>query len=612
MGAAMGYVAHKIVTGKAQPSPATLEEWLLQGAGIAVGRYAGRAIEASRARQKQLKLPGHAPSMKLAAETEQLAALAKRVEAEPQAKDALELLQKRHAILTAELKVLEDIAKSPELLKRSGMDPKQLASARGAIQHQLAAVHSRGFGDVPLHLAGLKELIPGTLWTGTRKQVEAAVHTAMESGTKTQVKDDPHVGAWHVEIEGRKITIEERFDPRAPAQARPQHERSSHDGHAGAYVASARVQLAGETHHVRIKQLDNGDWIITLCTRCARVRDLIQGAKLYFEELAKAPGRDPHGATAPANIAKILKPLDDIHLQAAETETALKKRKLTQADAEAVAAAVAQKLFEVVKKSPALEPLLGVGSRSMISLEQQGIHVKSVGVEALSAPAMSTASLGSKWVELAKTHDVDATARELAKAGIEATQHRGQKALEGLAKKYEGKPADLRQRAAIEAREAIIDEYLRRVEDGADTQARNAVGDARIVQAADKVKRATALARGKAKASIAIDARPPYTNAGDFELRIHNMDAGIRVAEVVRVAKERAEMFGFKESNAISKLNGRLVFENKDASLYLAVDTQHGRFEVLTRSGKHQREVNFDGAEVKSADPKTKHDLRVK
>ena len=50
------------------------------------------------------------------------------------APEAMELLRKRHALLTEELQVLEDLARSPALMKQSGLDPKQLASARAAIR----------------------------------------------------------------------------------------------------------------------------------------------------------------------------------------------------------------------------------------------------------------------------------------------------------------------------------------------------------------------------------------------------------------------------------------------------------------------------------------------
>jgi hypothetical protein len=221
MGAAMGYVAHRIVAGEAQPPPATLEEWLMQGAGIAIGRYVGKALQASYARQRQLGLQGHEPSRQLATETAKLVVLARRVEADPRPMDAMELLAKRHALLTEELGLLEEIEKSPELMKQSGMDKKQLARARAAIQHQLADVHSQGFGDVPLHLAGLKELIPGALWSGTEGQVLEAIRTAHEAGISIRAKEDPQGGKWHVEIEGRKVEIEVRYDGKPPTKLTP-------------------------------------------------------------------------------------------------------------------------------------------------------------------------------------------------------------------------------------------------------------------------------------------------------------------------------------------------------------------------------------------------------
>jgi hypothetical protein len=90
------------------------------------------------------------------------------------------------------------------------------------------------------------------------------------------------------------------------------------------------------------------------------------------------------------------------------------------------------------------------------------------------------------------------------------------------------------------------------------------------------------------------------------------MPAGVRVAEINRIAPKRAEHFGFKYNEAISKLNRRMIFNNKDASLYYSVDTQHGTFEVCDRAGRHQREMNFDGAEVSGPDPKGEHDIKVK
>jgi len=171
-------------------------------------------MEASHARQQRLKLKGFEASTRLAKATETLTELSRRVEQHPEAKDAMALLEQRHAHLTEELKLLDDIEKSPELMKQSGMTKGDLASSKAAISHQLADVHSQGFGDVPLHLSGMTELIPGVLWSGTPRQIEAAIHTARESGIDIKAKPDPQGGKWHLEIEGRKIEVEQRFEGR--------------------------------------------------------------------------------------------------------------------------------------------------------------------------------------------------------------------------------------------------------------------------------------------------------------------------------------------------------------------------------------------------------------
>ncbi len=63
---------------------------------------------------------------------------------------------------------------------------------------------------------------------------------------------------------------------------------------------------------------------------------------------------------------------------------------------------------------------------------------------------------------------------------------------------------------------------------------------------------------------------------------------------------------------SLTKLNNRDVYRGADGNLY-ALDTQHGRFEVVDpQNGKHLGEVNFGMAQTKPADKSGKHDLKVK
>ena len=179
MGVAMGYVAHKIVTGESQPSPATVEEWLLQGASIAVGRYVGHGIAAHAEARKKLALANVEGSAKLVTDAEKLMALAKQAEHSPQAKDAMELLAKRHQLLTEEMKVLEELEKSPTKMKDAKLSKSDIAKTKGELKGQLADSHSEGFAEVALHTSGMRELIPGALWSGTEREVTDMVAKAL-------------------------------------------------------------------------------------------------------------------------------------------------------------------------------------------------------------------------------------------------------------------------------------------------------------------------------------------------------------------------------------------------------------------------------------------------
>jgi hypothetical protein len=210
MGAAMGYVAHKMVTGEAQPPPATIEEWLLQGASIAVGRYVGHALTAHAAHRKQLATANVEGAEKLVIDAEQLAALSKQAEHDPQADDAMTLLARRHQLLTDELKVLEALEKSPAKMKQAKLGKTEIAKTKGELESQLAESHARGFAEVALHTSGMRELIPGALWSGTELQVSAMIAKARESGISASARKDPQGGRWRVKIGGKEIVVEER------------------------------------------------------------------------------------------------------------------------------------------------------------------------------------------------------------------------------------------------------------------------------------------------------------------------------------------------------------------------------------------------------------------
>jgi hypothetical protein len=179
-------------------------------------------MEARAANAKRLAaIKGFAAGQKLLAATTALHEHALRAEANPEAKEAAALLAKRHEVLSDEIKALDELEKSPELMKASGLHLSEVKRMRTEVQGQLGEVHSRAFAETSLHLAGLEELILGALWSGTEAQVLEAIRTAHESGVSIKAKEDPKGGKWYVEIEGRKVEISIRPDGKPPAKLTP-------------------------------------------------------------------------------------------------------------------------------------------------------------------------------------------------------------------------------------------------------------------------------------------------------------------------------------------------------------------------------------------------------
>ncbi|SUB09006.1 Possible hemagglutinin (DUF638) [Pantoea agglomerans] len=100
---------------------------------------------------------------------------------------------------------------------------------------------------------------------------------------------------------------------------------------------------------------------------------------------------------------------------------------------------------------------------------------------------------------------------------------------------------------------------------------------------------------------------------GAFEKSLANLPPGERVAIIKQAApKVAAENGMVKDSQLTKKNGGRDVYRGQDGNLY-ALDTQHGRFEVVSPKGKHLGEVDFSMQKIpNSIDKSGGHDLKVK
>ena len=90
------------------------------------------------------------------------------------------------------------------------------------------------------------------------------------------------------------------------------------------------------------------------------------------------------------------------------------------------------------------------------------------------------------------------------------------------------------------------------------------------------------------------------------------MSPNERVAYIRTNASNIASQKGWVKDSKLSRINGRDVYYDSSSGRYYAVDTQHGRFEVLNKRGRHQGEVDFNLNPTKPADNSGGHDLRMK
>ncbi|HMG22905.1 MAG TPA: hypothetical protein VK607_16335, partial [Kofleriaceae bacterium] len=225
MGMALGSLVARLHAAP-HAGPAQLDEWLIQGASVALGKLTHVAIGErlpSYARLAQRKDAAHA--QRLLADAQQLHALAAAIAHHPGADAALELLRRRKQLLETELATVDELAQQPDAeahaAPHDGPSPQELSAMRADLQTQLAEVHAQGMLDLRWHLLGLHELAPG-LWSGTPDQLAAAVREARTAGHRVELAAGPSDGVRRLIVDGKPIELHERV-PAAPAR---QHDAS--------------------------------------------------------------------------------------------------------------------------------------------------------------------------------------------------------------------------------------------------------------------------------------------------------------------------------------------------------------------------------------------------
>jgi hypothetical protein len=136
--------------------------------------------------------------------------IAGKVENNPKAENALELLAQRRQLLDEELRTLDALARDEVALKKSGLSVDDVRGMQRELSDQLDEVQGQAISDLTLHLSGLEEMIPGALWRGTREQIDAMVFEASQQNPEVKATRDETTGVWRVELGRRTIEVQER------------------------------------------------------------------------------------------------------------------------------------------------------------------------------------------------------------------------------------------------------------------------------------------------------------------------------------------------------------------------------------------------------------------
>ncbi|WP_257139112.1 colicin E3/pyocin S6 family cytotoxin, partial [Bacillus pseudomycoides] len=100
-------------------------------------------------------------------------------------------------------------------------------------------------------------------------------------------------------------------------------------------------------------------------------------------------------------------------------------------------------------------------------------------------------------------------------------------------------------------------------------------------------------------------------NVAEFDKKIVKMNVNEKIALIKETSKDIASKNGWKKDSKRTKLNKRDVYYDAKTDTYYALDTQHGRFEVVNKKGKHQGEIDFNLNSTKPADKSGGHDLKM-
>jgi hypothetical protein len=236
MGMALGAVSNRVVAaleGKPHAATAGLGgmDALLQGASVAIGRLVHARVVERRGALEQLA--GQSAGAKaLQAHARQLEALAAKLIEHPDAQRALDVLGHQERLIREEIRVVDEMLARPD---HGGYKADDLARTKAELTAQLGNARDTAMLGVKLHLSGLRELAPGTLWSGTPADIARGVAEIQATRPDAQVQQAG--GITTVRVGDRVIEMHESVGPSGSGQM-PTPDASAHPNAARSHDAS--------------------------------------------------------------------------------------------------------------------------------------------------------------------------------------------------------------------------------------------------------------------------------------------------------------------------------------------------------------------------------------
>lgn len=250
MGMALGALSGKILTaidGKQGHAAGGIgwEDTIIQGASVAIGRLAHARV-ASR-KQSLEELARHSKSadaQHLVEHAAELEALSAAVTKSGDAKRALDVLAHQERLIVEETRIID------ELLARAdhgGYRAEDLARTKSELAAQLGNAGDVTMLAVKLHLSGLRELAPGTLWSGTPDEIARGVREIQATRPDARIEQD--LGTTTVRVGNHSFEFHEVVGAR--------QERASND-HARTRTPEATHELSNTVVHIAGSEMRGG------------------------------------------------------------------------------------------------------------------------------------------------------------------------------------------------------------------------------------------------------------------------------------------------------------------------------------------------------------------